>query len=711
MALAVLIVVAATPVFAQIGNFTASKNAGNSPDELVNGAFISYQRISAVTFSSSGITGTARYAAGVGADTGFLSNWTEVLNADYTVTFDVTAPGAYDLDISTSISGAFTLVNDGDAAATGSATAVTYSGGVLASGDLGLASPGSLNSNTGGDVAFLRTNSAQIQGVSNGVPQTHSFRFTWTMQCAGAPGGFSGSDECAVRLGLPLTFTGQTAGAYPGVGSRVQAEDGHFFSVHYVSLCGDGAVQGARGEQCDQGANNGLAGACCSSTCQLVAAGTVCRADGGICDVAEVCDGASATCPADLKRPSGFDCRAAAGVCDAAESCDGMSDACPADVKSAAVCRGAAGVCDVAEACDGVSDDCPADSFEPSSTLCRGAAGACDVAESCSGSSADCPADSVSGAFVSCRPSAGICDVGENCDGVNTGCPADTFESAVTVCRAASGTCDVAENCTGSSPSCPTDAFEPATTVCRASSGTCDVAENCSGSSPSCPVDTGGPDSDSDTVCDAIDNCQSIANPTQDNSDGDPLGDACDPCTNIAPTGQEKAKLTLSKLLAPANDESVSFSSFFTNLPTSPTIDPVANGARFLIVDSTGATPVDIIIPGGAYDAATKSGWKVNGSGTSWTYKNSGTIVPLVNGMTKVAIKAITKTPGKYKTQVKGRNGNYPVNPANLPLVPTIVIDAPVADTGQCGEAMFPATPPAKPSCAAVSGGRTVKCK
>jgi hypothetical protein len=811
LALAILMVVSATPVFAQIVNFTASKNPGNSPDEVSAGAFISYQRTSAVTFASSGLDGTVRYAAGVGADTGLLSNWTEVLNADYSVTFDVTAPGAYDLDITTSISGAFTLVNDGDAAATGSATAVTYSGGVLASGNLGLTSPGSFTSNTGGDVPFLRTNSAQIQGVSNGVPQTHSFRFTWTMQCAGAPGGFSGADECAVRLGLPLTFAGQTAGAYPGVGARVQAQDGHFFTVHYVSLCGDGVVQAAGGEQCDAGANNGLPGSCCSSSCQLLSAGTVCRTDGGFCDVAETCDGASATCPADVKHPNGFVCRTAAGACDAAEACDGIGNdcpadafepagtvcragsgdscdpdeqctgsstvcppdvvspsgticrsgsgdlcdpdercsgtpldpcpadsvsgafvvcrpstndcdaaescpgtpaqtcpadavkpdtavcraaagacdeaencdginvACPADAKSTAVCRSAAGACDVAESCDGVGDDCPADGFEPSSTVCRGPAGVCDVAESCSGSSADCPADSVSGAFVTCRPAADVCDVAEHCDGVNSGCPADSFA--------------------------------PATTVCRASSGTCDVAETCTGSSASCPADTGLPDSDGDTVCDVEDNCQTIANPTQDNGDGDSLGDACDPCTNIAPTAQEKAKLTLTKLQAPANDDKLSFASFFTNVPSAPTIDPVANGVRFVIVDSTGDTPVDVTIPGGAYDAATRSGWKANGSGTSWTYKNSGAVVPLANGITKVAIKAITKTPGKYRTQVKGKNGNYPVNPANLPIVPTIVIDPPFASSGQCGEAMFPATPPSKPSCAVVSGGKTVKCK
>lgn len=285
----------------------------------------------------------------------------------------------------------------------------------------------------------------------------------------------------------------------------------------------------------------------------------------------------------------------------------------------------------------------------------------------------------MSGAHVTCRPSAGVCDVAEQCDGVSGACPAD--------------------------------AFAPATTVCRAASGSCDVAESCTGSSAACPTDTGLPDADSDAVCDATDNCQAVANPGQENQDGDLLGDACDPCTNLAPTAQEKAKLTLTKLLAPADDDGLSFSSSFTNVPSSPTIDPLTNGVRFLIVDSTGATPVDVTIPGGAYDPVAKAGWKVNGSGTSWTYKNSGTVVPLENGITTVAIKAIPKTPGKYKTLVKGKRGSYPVNPANLPLVPTIVLDVPSAESGQCGEAMFPAAPPAKPSCTAVSGGKTVKCK
>jgi len=237
------------------------------------------------------------------------------------------------------------------------------------------------------------------------------------------------------------------------------------------------------------------------------------------------------------------------------------------------------------------------------------------------------------------------------------------------------------------------------------------VAETCTGTGPSCPADTGLPDTDGDTVCDAIDNCVTIANTSQDNNDSDPLGDACDPCTNIVPTVPAKQKLTLSKLLAPATDDKLSFGSFFTAMPSSPTIDPLTNGVRFLIVDSTGAIPVDITVPGGAYSVANKAGWKVNGSGTSWTYKNSGTVVPLVNGIQKVQVKKISSTPGKFKVGVKGKNGNYVVNSANLPVVATIVLDVPYASGGQCGEATFPATAPAKPSCVSISGGRTIKCK
>jgi hypothetical protein len=75
-------------------------------------------------------------------------------------------------------------------------------------------------------------------------------------------------------------------------------------------------------------------------------------------------------------------CRAAGGVCDVVEICDGSSDTCPADAKSTAVCRAATGICDVTETCDGSTDDCPADVLQPNGTSCSDTL-YCNGAETC----------------------------------------------------------------------------------------------------------------------------------------------------------------------------------------------------------------------------------------------------------------------------------------------------------------------------------------
>ena len=221
-------------------------------------------------------------------------------------------------------------------------------------------------------------------------------------------------------------------------------------------------------------------------------AGTVCRTAAGPCDVAEVCDGTGAACPADGLASSSTVCRAANGPCDVAETCTGTSVSCPTDAlaPSTTVCRASAGPCDVAETCTGSSANCPGDSFVPSTTVCRPSAGACDVAETCTGSSANCPGDSFVPSTTVCRPSAGACDVAETCTGSSANCPADGFVPSTTVCRPSAGECDVAETCTGSSASCPGDSFVPSTTVCRPSAGVCDVAETCTGTNANCPGDS-----------------------------------------------------------------------------------------------------------------------------------------------------------------------------------------------------------------------------
>ena len=46
--------------------------------------------------------------------------------------------------------------------------------------------------------------------------------------------------------------------------------------------------------------------------------------NGGACDSAEVCDGSTNACPADVLATAGTECRASAGGCDVAEVCDGV---------------------------------------------------------------------------------------------------------------------------------------------------------------------------------------------------------------------------------------------------------------------------------------------------------------------------------------------------------------------------------------------------
>ncbi len=321
----------------------------------------------------------------------------------------------------------------------------------------------------------------------------------------------------------------------------------------YYSDCGDGVTDSPT-EQCDLGGSNGSATSCCTSTCQFRGSGQVCRASVGVCDLADTCTGASATCPADGKstalcraaattcdaaefcdgagnncpadtfassstvcRASGgacdiaenctgssptcpadakssAQCRASGGVCDPAEVCDGVGDNCPTDAKSTSLCRASGGVCDVAEFCDGLNNNCPTDA--KSSSQCRASVGVCDVAEVCDGVGNNCPADAKSTA--QCRAAAGGCDIAEVCDGAGDNCPADTIASAGAECRSAAGACDVAEQCDGVSTVCPPDDFVAGGTECRAVAGVCDVAETCTGSGPNCPADDFLPSS---TVC------------------------------------------------------------------------------------------------------------------------------------------------------------------------------------------------------------------
>jgi hypothetical protein len=66
-----------------------------------------------------------------------------------------------------------------------------------------------------------------------------------------------------------------------------------------TAVCGNGVVEA--GEACD-------GGPCCSATCSFQPPTTACRPALGSCDLAEMCSGSSALCPADLFKPNGTTC-------------------------------------------------------------------------------------------------------------------------------------------------------------------------------------------------------------------------------------------------------------------------------------------------------------------------------------------------------------------------------------------------------------------
>lgn len=195
-----------------------------------------------------------------------------------------------------------------------------------------------------------------------------------------------------------------------------------------------------------------------NGTCGFSISGRVCRPSVGPCDPAEVCNGASATCPGNALSPNGLVCRSSAGLCDAPELCTGTTGTCPADVMRPAgtECQPASGLCDEPDLCDGVDQFCRP-RYKAAGTVCNTTiAGPCDAEDQCTGTAPDCRPRYLSG--VECRASVGECDLPEICFGASPNCPPDQVISAGIVCRASRNLmCNPMESCDGVSARCPAD--------------------------------------------------------------------------------------------------------------------------------------------------------------------------------------------------------------------------------------------------------------
>ncbi|HEY6560945.1 MAG TPA: hypothetical protein VI072_26900 [Polyangiaceae bacterium] len=248
----------------------------------------------------------------------------------------------------------------------------------------------------------------------------------------------------------------------------------------------DTKVCGAGGSKCS-GCNDDnvcTVNACVSGQCRFDTAApatTVCRASGGVCDVAETCEGTR--CPSDGKVTAGTTCGTDDNPC-TVDQCDGTSNGCqhPAG-NSGTVCRAALGECDQAEACDGKATTCPPNDFKTQGTTCSADSLPC-TEDVCDGKGACSHPPGFPGKV--CRPSTGECDVEEKCDGAAAACPGNSFVTQGVACTDDGNVCTT-DACNGSG-ACVHPAGNRGV-ECRAVNGVCDVADSCDGVTTTCPAD------------------------------------------------------------------------------------------------------------------------------------------------------------------------------------------------------------------------------
>jgi hypothetical protein len=633
----VFLLVFASTAMGQITSPAVSTSGSSCTDGNATDRFCGYSAAIELTDATHLST---RYSWNINADAALAASAVQGGTAKHTVTFDVTAPGGYRLDVTTKRRGDLNILSDAACLpSTADIGAVTGASNVgVASGTLDMSDPSSLVAADTANAVIDQVVTAAIFAVSNGSPQSHQLDFTWTGSIV------SESCEAAVRLGAQNVSTLNCAGCeYPGSPVRTLADDGHLVEVTLVSLCGNGVIDAEVNEDCDFGAGNGSATSCCTASCTLRTAGETCRPVAGPCDVEETCPGDDATCPV-----------------------DGFAD-------PSTLCRPAADVCDIADFCSGTAAACSVDTVVVVGTPCRASAGVCDIPEQCDGTPL-CPTDAKSTAV--CRAATDVCDATENCDGIGDDCPPDGLAQIKVVCRAATAPCDQPETCTGSGPTCPADVLWPEGHVCRPVDHACDLAETCDGSSLDCPPDV-DTDTDADTVCDPVDVCPLAADGSQDDSDADGIGDACDQCTDMLGVVAKKPQLKLTKQDTPPGDDGLLLKGTLEGLPTTPPVDPVTHGMHVMLQDSGDGTVVDALIPGGA-------GWKANKKGTalSWTGAPIG-------GIQKIALKRSSSRPDRVKFLITGSNGTFAVPPALLPVNGTLIFTTALANAGECGEVRF----------------------
>jgi len=166
----------------------------------------------------------------------------------------------------------------------------------------------------------------------------------------------------------------------------------------------------------------------------------------------------------------------------------------------------------------------------------------------------------------------------------------------------------------------------------------------------------------------------------------------------------DKAQIKVRKNLPPFGDEKLTIKGEFTlSLPIAPTLDPLSHGLNFEVQTAGGTTLMHRRVQAGVSPARGEPGWKVNGTGTTWKFKDAKLLAP--GGIKKAKIR--DRGNGIIAFTIGGKAGDFHIEQADLPLRLAITLGALAQNqAGQCATHAFAAS-----ECAIASNGNAAKCK
>ncbi len=235
--------VTAKDTHADIQNPSAQTDFLNMGNQIIGplGSPTGRRASSVGTLGSTSTTFDARYAWGLSADptaNGGTNDTTVSGDSRWSMTFDVTDAGPWALIVQHRRHGALTTdpASQFDTNSASIAPIVAgVTGATLHSGSLVLPSFVFGPSDSTVDLAINQTGNALLTGSG---PSSVTLSFAWSNAVRAESSFIVAPGAIALRAGVDTSFTNSTIGAYPGVGARPIALDGHFVSVTLVPAPG-----------------------------------------------------------------------------------------------------------------------------------------------------------------------------------------------------------------------------------------------------------------------------------------------------------------------------------------------------------------------------------------------------------------------------------------------------------------------------------------